>query len=153
LEIPVVDMSQLANGQAGFLRVFRYHDQDSFSALTLFTGTTRLIVHNDSHHPHRQSSNIAHEISHCLLEHPPGPLVSAEGCRYWDPQLEAEAEWLGAALLVPRDGGLRLAKRGWDIGTIADHYNVSETLCRWRLQQTGVLKQIERLGRRSAPRF
>ena len=148
LEIPIVGMSQLADGHAGFLQVFRHQEQDSFSALTLFTGTARIIVHNDSHHPHRQSSNISHEISHCLLEHPPAPLVSAEGCRHWNTQVEAEANWLGAALLVPREGGLCLVKRGWDVGRIAAHYEVSETLCRWRLQQTGILQQVERLARR-----
>src|SRR5436309_1157505 len=88
LEIPVLAMSVLASsdGRCGFLEIFRVREQESFSALTLFTGTARLIVHNDSHHPHRRSSNIAHEISHCLLEHPPAPLVSDAGCRYWNPQ-------------------------------------------------------------------
>ena len=153
LEIPVLAMSSLcaSDGTSGFLDVLRFREQESFSALTLFTGTARLIVHNDSHHPHRQSSNIAHELSHCLLEHPPAPLVSDTGCRYWNPKFEAEADWLGAALLVPRDGGLCLAKRGWDLDRIAEHYNVSEPLCRWRLQQTGVIKQVERLAR-LAPR-
>lgn len=144
LEIPLVGMSQLADGHPGFLNVFRHREQDSFSALTLFRGTSRIIVHNDSHHPHRQSSNIAHEISHCLLEHPPAPIMSAEGCRHWDPRLEAEADWLGAALLLPREGGLRLVKKGTSVEAIAEHYKVSETLCQWRLRQTGVLMQVQR---------
>ena len=69
LAIPVVPMSALAGGSStnGFNRVFRTREQDSFSAITIFAGTARLIVHNDSHHPHRQSSNIAHELSHCIL--------------------------------------------------------------------------------------
>src|SRR5687767_6877039 len=97
LVIPVVPMSGLldGNGKAAFLDVFRNSEQESFSAVTIFTGRARLIVHNDSHHAHRQASNIAHEISHCLLEHESVPLIGEAGCRHWNPQFEAEADWLG----------------------------------------------------------
>lgn len=148
LGLPIVPLSGLSpNG--GFQAFFQYQDPESFSAITIFSGTARLIVHNDAHHPNRQHSNIAHEIGHCLLEHEPAPLVNEAGCRYWNDAFEAEADWLGGALLVPRDGGLCLAKRGWDIEQIAAHYGVSDVLCRWRLHQTGVIRQLERFaGRR-----
>jgi Zn-dependent peptidase ImmA (M78 family) len=104
-----------------------------------------MIVHNDAHHPHRQASNISHEVSHCLLDHEPAPLLSVTGCRYWNDTFEAEADWLAGVLLVPRDGGLILMKRGWSVSTIAEHFGVSEHLCRWRLNQTGVMYQTRRL--------
>ena len=113
--IPVVPMSALPDGCGthGFLQVFRTREQDSFSAITIFTGTARLIVHNDSHHPHRQSSNIAHELSHCILEHPSAPLRNGDsGCRDWNATYEAEADWLGGALLIPWGGRTPPCKRG-----------------------------------------
>jgi Zn-dependent peptidase ImmA (M78 family) len=146
LGIPVVPMSKVPpiGGLDGYLRVFQNGERDSFSALTLFNGTVRLIVHNDSHHPNRRVSNIAHEISHCLLEHDPAPVTNGAGSRYWNKNVEAEADWLGASLLLPREGGLQLALSGFSIAEIAQHFGVSEYLCRWRLNQTGVLRQIER---------
>ena len=146
LGIPVVPMSEVphAGRSASFLRVFQNGERDSFSALTLFNGTARLIVHNDSHHPNRQASNLAHELSHCLLEHDPAPVTNGAGSRYWNGSVEEEADWLGAALLVPREGALRLALARFSITEIAEHFGVSEDLCRWRMNQTGVLTQIER---------
>jgi Zn-dependent peptidase ImmA (M78 family) len=145
LGVPLVALSAVpsTNG-AGFRAFFQVTDPDSFSALTIFNGTARLIVHNDAHHPHRQASNICHEIAHCLLEHPPAPLLGDGGCRERNDTLEAEADWLGGALLVPREGGLSLIKRAWSVPEIADHYGVSEQLCRWRLNNTGVMRQARR---------
>jgi Zn-dependent peptidase ImmA (M78 family) len=145
--IPVVPMSGCC--VHGFHQVFQTCEQESFSAITIFTGTARLIVHNDSHHPHRQSSNIAHELSHCILEHEPAPLRDDDsGCRDWNASYEAEADWLGGTLLIPREGGLHFVKVGWSIEEIAAHYRVSEQLAKWRLNQTGVMQQVERLARR-----
>jgi hypothetical protein len=149
--IPVVPMSVLADGcgTPGFHEVFRTCEQESFSAITIFTGTARLIVHNDSHHPHRQSSNIAHELSHCILEHEPTPLRDDDsGCRDWNGTYEAEADWLGGTLLIPREGGLHFVKAGWCIEEIAAHYRVSDQLAKWRLNQTGIMQHVERLARR-----
>jgi len=149
LEIPALPMSALEskNTNGMFRNFFTYQEQDSFSAVTVFNNRVRIIVHNESHHPNRQASNIAHEISHCLLEHEPAPLISEAGCRHWDSVLEMEADWLGAALLVPREGGLCLLNQGQSITEIARNYGVSETLCKWRLHQTGVIEQIKRTKR------
>ena len=77
-----------------------------------------------------------------LLEHSPTP-VSSSGCRCWDDTVEDEATWLGAALLVPREGALRLARNGMDIPGIANNFGVSEPLCRWRIAQTGITYQLQ----------
>jgi Zn-dependent peptidase ImmA (M78 family) len=151
--IPVIPMSALTDGRGahGFLRVFRAREQDSFSAVTIFNGTARSIVHNDSHHPCRQSSNIAHELSHCILEHQPTHLRDGEsGCRVWNATYEAEADWLGGALLIPREGGLYYVKSGWGIGQVAEHFRVSEPLARWRIYQTGIMQHADRFARRWA---
>jgi Zn-dependent peptidase ImmA (M78 family) len=106
-----------------------------------------MIVHNENHHPHRQASNIAHEVSHTLLEHVPTAIVGSNGQRFWDSEMEQEANWLGAALLVPRDGALELARGGATALEISAHYGVSESLGTWRLAQTGIYQQLERTRR------
>lgn len=135
------------NGSGGFHRYFRHVDPDCFSAITIFVGRKRFIVHNEYHHPHRQASNISHEISHTLLEHEPTAIVSSDRQPFWNSEMAQEANWLGAALLVPREGALQLARADLATADIAAHYGVSESLCRWRITQTGILQQLDR-GRR-----
>jgi Zn-dependent peptidase ImmA (M78 family) len=151
LEIPVVTMKELElhyGGRSNFRHYFSATDPDSFSAVTIFVSNyRRLIVHNENHHPHRQASNIAHEISHTLLEHVPTAIVGSNGQRFWDSEMEQEANWLGAALLVPRDGALELARGGATALEISAHYGVSGSLGTWRLGQTGIYQQLERTRR------
>jgi Zn-dependent peptidase ImmA (M78 family) len=148
LEIPVYGLRQLRRFSANpvFINLFSGSEQDSFSAITVFIGTRRIIIHNETHAPTRQLSNLAHEISHCLLEHAPTP-ISSSGCRHWESDVEDEASWLGAALLVPREGALQLALKGCDISAIASTFRVSEVLCRWRIAQTGIPYQLQRRQR------
>jgi len=146
LAIPVFSLREASRvaPRNSFSQYFAVTDPDSFSAVTIFQGYKRVIIHNENHHPNRQASNLSHEVSHSLLEHEPTPVVSADGQRYWDAQVEDEATWLGAALLVPRAGALSMAKSGRTVLEIAVHYGVSESLCRWRIGQTGIAYQVER---------
>jgi len=147
LEVPVFGLSDLAQfdgGRSSFIRVLTGPEQDAFSAITVLVGGRRLVIHNDSHAPTRQASNVTHELSHCILEHPASPILSPEGCRHWDARLEDEADWLAGALLIPRDGALTLTKRRWPIERIAERYCVSEQLCRRRVNETGVAIQAKR---------
>ena len=151
LEIPVVTMKELEShcgGRSDFRRYFSATDPDSFSAVTIYVSNyRRMIVHNENHHPHRQASNISHEISHTLLEHVPTAIVGGNGQRFWDAEMEQQANWLGAALLVPREGALELARGGATALDISAHYGVSESLGTWRVVQTGIFQQLERTRR------
>jgi len=151
LEIPVYGLRQLRRFSSNpiFISLFAGAEQESFSAMTVFVDMRRLIIHNETHAITRQASNLAHEVSHCLLEHAPSP-ISSSGCRTWQSDIEDEASWLGAALLVPREGALRLAVKGLDIPAIAAKFCVSEPLCRWRVAQTGVVSQLQRRQRYSS---
>jgi Zn-dependent peptidase ImmA (M78 family) len=149
LAISVFTIRQVAelNGQDSFAHYFSVIDPDSFSAVTVFCGYKRFIIHNENHHPHRQASNLAHEISHTILEHSPTPVPGHDGRRYWDSEVEQEANWLGAALLVPRAGALEMFKANCTVAQIASHFGVSESLCDWRIRQSGIDKQAERWRR------
>lgn len=159
LSIPVVGILELGSRfpMGNFHHYFSSVDPDSFSAITIFRGYHRLIVHNDAHHPNRQASNLAHELSHTLLEHEPAPLADSGGQRFWNAEVEQEATWLGAALLLPRDAAFAMVKAGWKSPSIASHFGVSDDLCQWRILQTGILVQLQRAtrwsrGRRRRPR-
>lgn len=146
LAIPVFNLREASKAAPRnlFSQHFATAEPDSFSAITIFRGYERIIVHNENHHPNRQASNLSHEVSHSILEHEPTPLATADGQRYWDAEVENEANWLGAALLVPRNGALSMAKLDWTIQEIAEHYGVSKSLCRWRISQTGIAYQVQR---------
>ena len=78
------------------------------------------------------------------------PALGVGGCRYWDPALEAEADWLAATLLVPREGALAWRRTGGSDAEGARHFGVSSALFRWRVNQTGVSNQLRATGRRWA---
>ena len=149
LAIPVWtlgDVARLAPGNS-FVRYFTVIDPDAFSAVTVFCGYKRYIIHNENNHPNRQVSDLAHEISHILLEHRPAPVADRDGRRCWDAELEEEASWLGAAVLVPREGALAMCKSRCTAAQIALHFGVSELLCQWRIRQSGIDRQAERWQR------
>jgi Zn-dependent peptidase ImmA (M78 family) len=147
--IPVLEIGKLATllGKPALGNYFLIEDVDSLSALTLFDGSKRIIVHNESHAPTRQVSNLAHEISHCILEHVPEPVLRPDGRRCWNEEVEAEATWLAGALLVPRAGALKLARGGLEDDLIARHFGVSTALCRWRMNETGISSQLQRYAK------
>src|SRR5688500_14650443 len=55
--------------------------RSAFSAITVFHGPKRCIVHNDSHAPVRRRANVAHELAHALLHHPAHPLLCSSDRR------------------------------------------------------------------------
>ena len=123
-------------------------DASSWSALTLQEGGVFAIVINPAHAKARQRNDLAHELSHILLRHVPARVDVAPSnllllSDYSDEQ-EQEADWHGAALLLPRDALVRLRTRQKTTTEIADHFGVSTALCEWRLRMTGVDVQIRR---------
>lgn len=123
-----------------------------FSAVTICDGDARLIIYNPAHPPGRRANSLAHELAHVLLKHQPRPALGPLGCRRWDDTQEAEADWLAATLLVPREGALWWMARGGTIQGGAEHFGVSEALFRWRVNQTGVPQQLA-ASRRRKPSF
>lgn len=117
-----------------------------FSAMTVAVGTKRLIVYNPQHPPGRRANSLAHEISHVILEHPLLPALGVGGCRRWDSTLEAEADWQAGALLVPRQAALNWIQAGRSLEHGASHFGVSLPLFRWRVNHTGIQRQLYALA-------
>lgn len=123
-------------------------DSDNWSAVTLQVGPSRLTIVNSAHSPTRQRSSIAHELAHLILAHKPSRIdVSEDGylvLSSFEGDEEKEADWLGGALLVPREGLRRQYRRTQDHQRLAEHFSVSSQLLEWRLRMTGVAVQARR---------
>ena len=118
--------------------------REEFSAITLHLGFERLIIHNDRHHPKRQAANIAHELAHGLLLHPPKAPFDKQGSRHYNRELEDEASWLGPALLVSDEAALFIARRRMSLADASDYFGASEELIRMRLNVSGAYIRARR---------
>lgn len=141
LRVPVLPLSALREAAPDAVRHFAVAEPRAFSALTVFDGPRRLVVHNDARARPRQASDVAHEIAHALLQHPPRAPLDERGCRVWDDAREAEADWLAAALLVSDEAALAVARRGLQLTPAAAAYGVSEDMMRFRLNVTGARRR------------
>jgi Zn-dependent peptidase ImmA (M78 family) len=149
LAIPVASFSGLVKLGASSAAVDALTRPDSpISAFTFYAGTRKLIFYNDAHARTRTASSLAHELAHVILEHEPASeVVPVRGQPTWNADLEAEAHWLGATLLVPRCAALSWLKAGGTIWKGADHFGVSDELFRWRVDHTGVATQMRHRSR------
>ena len=147
LEIPVWTVSDFVADHPKVAELLGA-SQESFSAITVFAGRRRTIVHNDSHGPGRQNSNLAHELAHGLLGHPPTPALDNRGCRDWNQELEDEAAWLGGTLLVSEPAALAIAKGRWTRDQAVARFAVSAQMVQYRLNATGAVRRVQRARQR-----
>jgi Zn-dependent peptidase ImmA (M78 family) len=122
----------------------------AFSACTFDIDGTKVIVVNPLRTPARRASDIAHEFAHLLLDHQLDEIrivadVPFRTCR---PDQEEEATNLGGALLLPRPLLLSAVRRGLDEQSIAAQYDVTTEMARFRLNRTGVRRQIRSTAQR-----
>ena len=110
----------------------------------MFDGREPLIIYNDTHAQKRQAADIAHELAHGFLMHPPKPPINANGSRHYDDALEDETNWLGLALLVSEEAAIHIAVQGMEINLASDRYGASPQLVRMRLNVTGATIRVAR---------
>jgi Zn-dependent peptidase ImmA (M78 family) len=148
LDIPVWPLSILPTaipqleGIADAVTYLSLTDRAALSAVTVFSGTARVIVHNDAHAPARRASNLTHELAHALLFHPPSPARDRRGCRQWHGDVEDVAHWRGGALLIPSPAAWWAASRRLSLDRIATHFGCSLEMARWRLNVTGARRLL-----------
>lgn len=125
------------------IRYFKGPGRSVFSATTVTDEHGfSIVVYNERHADVRQCSNVCHELGHIVLFHEPTTLFDADGRRFWDREREDEASWMGATLLLPRAGMLALLERGTTMEEVAGNFGVSLPLLKWRVQTTGVVRQL-----------
>lgn len=91
-----------------------------------------------------------HELAHIICDHKQSssfddiPLPMS--MREFNAVQEEEANILGAALLISREGLVWALKKRWSQATIADYYNASVEMVQFRINSTGVLRQLRYLN-------
>ncbi len=125
----------------------------AFSACTFEIQGRSVIVFNPLRSEQRRRSDIAHELSHLLLEHELTEIREVAGVpfRTCRADQEEEATTLGGTLLLPRKMLLGAAARGMSAEDVAAEYGVTLEMARFRLNTTGVARQVERARSRRAP--
>lgn len=117
-----------------------------FSAAACFEGRAAFILLNDGHDPKRQASDIAHELAHILLGHPPANPFQPDGIRDFLPEHELEAERLGPTLLVSEAAALRaygLITRGsCTIHSLSDQWGITREVIQMRINLSGAKKRL-----------
>ena len=116
----------------------------AFSACTFEIEGRRIIVTNPLRVGGRRNSDVAHEFSHVVLKHELAQLRDLDGAvfRTCEPAEEEEATALGGTLLLPRPMLLRAAAQGMRAAEVAEEYNVTIDMARYRLNTTGVERQM-----------
>ncbi len=107
------------------------------SALTVFDGTFRTIIYNDEHPLTRHRSNMAHELAHALLQHPPSNSGLAA---HQEEMHEAEAGWMGGVLMLTAGQARRIAGSRMNRTTAETQYQLSPEMLRFRLNVTGAAR-------------
>jgi Zn-dependent peptidase ImmA (M78 family) len=135
LPIPANDVDQLTLADPG-----------SWSGLTLKAHGLSAVILNPTHSKPRQRNVLMHEVAHIHLGHVPNRVDTTEDglllVSDFSKEVEEEADWLAACLLVPREALLWCRKAGHSVGQICTKYGISRPLCEWRLRMTGVDRQM-----------
>jgi hypothetical protein len=135
--IKVIPLTESGCGPAA-LQHFSADRSDVLSAILIPDGNGWTISENDSHEMTRRRSNVAHELGHVLCEHRGVGLLQADGsCRAADADKENEAHEVMGELLIPSGQAIRMAVRRRNDQFIADHFQVSLQMARWRVNVSG----------------
>lgn len=117
-----------------------------WSAVTIEIQTQKLVILNTSHSTGRQSSDLMHELAHIILEHKCHSADSSlDGILLlsaYDKDLEDEADWLSACLLLPRAALVSIKRQNIELADAAELFKVSVRMLRYRMSMTGVSRQF-----------
>ena len=107
-----------------------------------------IVIYNPRHSSGRQVSDITHELAHFVLDHQPARLIlSADldgiSMRSFNQKQEDEANCLAWTLLLPREGLMRAKRRRATTEEIAEQFRVTKSLVTYRVNATGVEKQLK----------
>jgi hypothetical protein len=121
--------------------------KEHWSAATIpLSDSKSIIIHNPEHSSQRQQSNLMHELAHVIREHKVDPEITETGLagllRHHNQEQEDEAVWFGGCLQLPREALIWALKKKMTNTDIAEYYNASEEMVRYRINITGVKKQL-----------
>lgn len=154
LNVRLVPATALSDLPPATLERLLHAHNESWSAITVSDGDRHLVVYNPAHSAARQANDVAHELAHIILKHTPTfSFMNPEKkllIRSFDKNQEDEANWLAASILLPRAALLAMRSKRIKNDEICSRYGISAQLLTYRLNTTGVDRQMAR--RRSATR-
>ena len=142
--VSILELESVPGLEDGTIKYLSSVQGDEWSAVTVHCDDRQFIVVNPRHSEARQSSNIMHELAHLIRKHKPTQVhvYDAFALRDFDPLQENEANWLAGCLLLPREALLHTGKQNIDADQIIEIYNVSRSLYNYRLNVSGVRRQL-----------
>ena len=147
LDVAVWSVAELGLDESDLNQLI-HEDPDAWSAITVSALGREAIVVNPKHRGGRYSSDVMHELAHLLLGHQPSTMFFAANgdvaLRGYDGSAEEEANWLAAALLLPREALVWARKRRTSSQEICELYGVSKQMLSFRTSVTGIDRQFMR---------
>lgn len=147
LLVPILKLSELPDCPEKYYLI-NGRGRTEFSATVCYRGTKAFIINNDVHPIKRQASDIAHELAHVLMGHPPLPPFDQEGKRDFIVEIENEAEWLGPTLLVAEKTAMKayglIQANQQTLTTLSDEWLVTEEVIQMRMNVVGARKRSRR---------
>ena len=147
LDVSVWPVSELGLDEQDLSQLV-HEDPDAWSAITVSASGREAIIVNPNHRKGRYSSDVMHELAHLLLSHQPSTVFfagdEALALRGYDPAAEEEANWLAAALLLPREALVRIRRQRISTREACERFGVSKQMLEYRLTVTGVHRQFGR---------
>jgi hypothetical protein len=120
--------------------------QSCWSAVTLVSGSRKVVILNSSHSLARQASDLTHELAHIIRGHTAQEVdITPDGLmllKNYDKVQEEEADWLSGCLLLPRDALIAIKRRQIEVATSATEYGVSVKMLNYRMAASGVNRQF-----------
>jgi len=153
LGVPVLSSSDLADLSDEVKSRLAGEHRDCWSAITVTSGSSHLIVVNPAQAQTRLNSSLAHEIAHIILGHEPSMMFmspkSGMALRTHNEEQEEEATWLAGCLLLPREALILIRRSRKSDEDACSEFGVSAAMLRFRLNVTGVDVQFRRRGTRA----
>ena len=119
---------------------------NEWSAVTL-RDKIDIIIINTFHSERRIANTVMHELSHIIRNHDSAQVFMNETgitIRSYNALQEAEADWLGGTLLLPRDVLVHCHFRNYTVEEACGIYGVSSSLFNYRMNISAVKKQFKR---------
>lgn len=141
LTIPIASCEELLDSSSV------YNIKNTFNAMWFRNvDGDKVIIHNTTQSPHRQQSNLMHELAHIIRDHSVPEYIKTlklpMNLYYYNEVHEEEAKYLGGCLQLPRCALLWALKQGYSKDKISDYYLASPEMVQYRINATGVMRQI-----------
>lgn len=147
LEVKIINLADVPDLSQETIEHLSSVAGNEWSAVTVHCNGLVVVVVNPSHSGPRQASDLMHELAHIIRGHKPSQ-VHIQGdfaIRDFDQLQEAEADWLAGCLLLPRSALFNSAYKRESTDDAIQRFGVSKSLFTYRMNKTGVKRQLSRM--------